>query len=181
MTHNAGPTCPTSTNCCRWSSDILAGAPQGGPPRSPGQPVRRPGLRLTAASPGVGSSDRPPPGTASDQHGSGLGVYRWVAERTLSWLHSFRRLQFRTDREGPVHEPLSSHRLQLSYVCGSYDKVFLSGAWRMLSGLNQKVSGQVRGLRIPPSRMVHHWPRGTTLPRVDREGERRNPVVSPQG
>src|SRR5208283_3349451 len=51
----------------------------------------------------------------------------------------------------------------------------------MLSGLNQKVSGQVRELRIPPSRMVHHRPRGTTLPRVDREGERRNPVVSPRG
>ena len=33
-----------------------AGAPEGGPPpRSPGQPVRRPGLRLTAASPGVGA------------------------------------------------------------------------------------------------------------------------------
>ena len=47
------------------------------------------------------------------------------------------------------------------------------------SGLNQKVSGQVRGLRISPSRMVHHRPRGTTLPRVDREGERSNPVVSP--
>src|SRR5271166_3482352 len=32
-----------------------AGAPQGGPPPpSPGQPVRRPSLRLTAASPGVG-------------------------------------------------------------------------------------------------------------------------------
>ena len=36
---------------------------------------------------------------------------------------------------------------------------------KMLSGLNQKVSGQVRGLRISPSRMVHRRPRGTTLPR----------------
>ena len=52
---------------------------------------------------------------------------------------------------------------------------------KMLSGLNQKVSGQVRGLRIPPSRLVHHRPRGTTSPRSDRKGERRNPVVSPQG
>ena len=33
---------------------------------------------------------------------------------------------------------------------------------KMLSGLNQKVRGQVRGLRIPPSRMVHHRPIGTT-------------------
>jgi transposase len=38
------------------------------------------------------------------EHGSGLGIYRWVAERTVSWLHSFRRLRLRTDREGPVHD-----------------------------------------------------------------------------
>ncbi len=35
---------------------------------------------------------------------------------------------------------------------------------KMLSGLNQKVSGQVRGLQIPPSRMVHHRPIGMTPP-----------------
>ena len=33
---------------------------------------------------------------------------------------------------------------------------------KMLSGLNQKVSGQVRGLSVPPSRMLHHRPTGTT-------------------
>ncbi len=37
-------------------------------------------------------------------HGSGLGVYRWVVERTASWLHSFRRLRLRTDRNGAVQE-----------------------------------------------------------------------------
>src|SRR5271165_4850091 len=52
---------------------------------------------------------------------------------------------------------------------------------KMLSGLNQEVSGQLRGLRIPPPRMVHHRPRGTTLPRVDREGERRNPLSPREG
>jgi transposase len=31
-------------------------------------------------------------------HGSGLGVYRWFVERTLSWLHQFGRLRFRHDR-----------------------------------------------------------------------------------
>src|SRR5208337_2613688 len=50
---------------------------------------------------------------------------------------------------------------------------------KMLSGLNQKVSGQVRGLRIPPSWMVHHRPRGTTSPRNDRKGERRKPRCLP--
>jgi len=37
-------------------------------------------------------------------HGSGLGVYRWVVERTVSWLHSFRRLRLRTDRNGQVQD-----------------------------------------------------------------------------
>jgi transposase len=37
-------------------------------------------------------------------HGSGLGIYRWVVERTVSWLHSFRRLRLRTDRNDQVHE-----------------------------------------------------------------------------
>src|SRR5262245_13945131 len=37
------------------------------------------------------------------EHGSGLGIYRWVVERTIAWLHGFRRLRFRTDRNGAVH------------------------------------------------------------------------------
>jgi transposase len=32
-------------------------------------------------------------------HGSGLGVYRYVVERTLGWLHNFRRLRIRYDRQ----------------------------------------------------------------------------------
>lgn len=38
-----------------------------------------------------------------EEHGSGLGVYRWVVERTASWLHSFRRLRLRTDRTECIH------------------------------------------------------------------------------
>lgn len=37
-------------------------------------------------------------------HGSGLGVYRWVVERALSWLHQFRHLKFRYDRRDDIHE-----------------------------------------------------------------------------
>ena len=33
---------------------------------------------------------------------------------------------------------------------------------KMLSGLNQKVRGQVQGLHGPLSRMAHHRPKGTT-------------------
>jgi transposase len=37
-------------------------------------------------------------------HGSGLGVFRWVAERTISWFHGFRKLRLRTDWRSEVHE-----------------------------------------------------------------------------
>jgi transposase len=37
-------------------------------------------------------------------HGSGLGVYRWVVERTLSWLHQFRRRRIRYERLAEIHE-----------------------------------------------------------------------------
>ena len=36
--------------------------------------------------------------------GSGLGVFRWVVERTLAWLHRFHRLALRYDRRADVHE-----------------------------------------------------------------------------
>jgi transposase len=38
------------------------------------------------------------------EHGSGLGVYRWVVERSLSWLHQHRRLRIRYDRRDDIHE-----------------------------------------------------------------------------
>jgi transposase len=38
------------------------------------------------------------------RHGSGLGVLRWVVERTLAWLHRFRRLALRYERRADVHE-----------------------------------------------------------------------------
>ena len=38
------------------------------------------------------------------EHGSGLGVYRWVIERSLSWLHQFRRLRVRYERRDDIHE-----------------------------------------------------------------------------
>ena len=36
-------------------------------------------------------------------HGSGLGKFRWVVERPLSWLHQFRRLRVRYDRRADIH------------------------------------------------------------------------------
>jgi transposase len=37
-------------------------------------------------------------------HGSGLGTQRWVVERTIAWLHGFRRLLVRYERRADMHE-----------------------------------------------------------------------------
>jgi transposase len=39
-----------------------------------------------------------------EPHGSGLGKTRWVVERTISWLHNFRRLLIRFERLAFIHE-----------------------------------------------------------------------------
>lgn len=38
------------------------------------------------------------------EHGSGLGKTRWVVERTIAWLHQFRRLRVRWERLAIIHE-----------------------------------------------------------------------------
>lgn len=42
----------------------------------------------------------------SSSHGSGLGKTRWVVERSIVWLHSFRRLKIRYERQAHVHKAL---------------------------------------------------------------------------
>ena len=37
-------------------------------------------------------------------HGSGLGKKRWVVERTIAWLHQYRRLRIRYERRDHIHE-----------------------------------------------------------------------------
>jgi transposase len=36
-------------------------------------------------------------------NGSGLGVFRWPVERTLGWLHQFRRVGYRRDKLLRIH------------------------------------------------------------------------------
>lgn len=48
-------------------------------------------------------------------HGSGLGKYRWVVERAESWLHQYRRLKFRYDRDPVIHEAFLA--LACALVC----------------------------------------------------------------
>jgi len=38
------------------------------------------------------------------EHGSGLGQVRWAVERTISWLHQFRRLRIRCERRLDIHD-----------------------------------------------------------------------------
>jgi len=59
-------------------------------------------------------------------HGSGLGRWRWVVERTFAWLNQFRRLRVRYDRRADIHEAFLSlgcalicwHALQKRWVTG---------------------------------------------------------------
>jgi transposase len=55
-------------------------------------------------------------------HGSGLGKRRWVVERTLSWLHQFRRLRIRFERRADIHEAF------LSIGCALICLRFLGGS-----------------------------------------------------
>jgi transposase len=38
-----------------------------------------------------------------EEHGSGLGIYRYVVERTLAWFKGFRRLRLRYERTAFMH------------------------------------------------------------------------------
>src|SRR5436190_9172097 len=48
-------------------------------------------------------------------HGSGLGRWRWVVERTFAWLNQFRRLRVRYDKRADIHEAFLS--LGCALIC----------------------------------------------------------------
>ena len=94
----------------------------------PGRPVRKP--RLVQGDRGYDSQPHRDQlwsrGIASQlakrgrPHGSGLGRTRWVVERTLAWLHRFRRRAVRYERRPCVHEAFLT--LAYSLVCWYYLK-----------------------------------------------------------
>ena len=49
------------------------------------------------------------------KHGSGLGRWRWVVERTFAWLNQFRRLRVRYDKRADIHEAVLS--LGCALIC----------------------------------------------------------------
>jgi transposase len=48
-------------------------------------------------------------------HGSGLGRWRWVVERTFAWLNQFRRLRVRYDKRADIQEAFLS--LGCAWIC----------------------------------------------------------------
>jgi len=54
------------------------------------------------------------------EHGSGLGKTRWVVERTLAWLHHFRRLKIRYERLPNIHEAFLS--IGCTLICWNFLK-----------------------------------------------------------
>jgi transposase len=46
------------------------------------------------------------------EHGSGLGRWRWVVERTFAWLNQFRRLRIRYEKRADIHKAF----LALGYI-----------------------------------------------------------------
>lgn len=53
------------------------------------------------------------PKRGEDDHGH--GVWRWYVERTISWLHQFRRLRTRWDRRPAIHQAFLS--LAAGIIC----------------------------------------------------------------
>lgn len=54
------------------------------------------------------------------EHGSGLGKTRWVVERTIAWLHQFRRLRIRFERLAQMHEAFL--KLGCAIICWRFLK-----------------------------------------------------------
>lgn len=51
-------------------------------------------------------------------HGSGLGIFRWVVERTLAWIHQHRRLRVRFERRADIHEAFLA--IACSLICWNF-------------------------------------------------------------
>ena len=123
------PTCPTSTSCCRWSTTSRRCAARRTAPaesRTTCTPTGPDELSSRIARSWRPGDRSPPARRRRTEHGSGLGVYRWVAEpgRLVVAAAAFARLRCADRSRGSGPMMPSVHRLQLSYVCGSYDKVF---------------------------------------------------------
>jgi transposase len=60
------------------------------------------------------------PSPARAEHGSGLGIFRWIVERTISWLHQFGNLRIRYERRANIH--LAFLKIACIVICHRYLK-----------------------------------------------------------
>ncbi len=115
MTEGAGiPLAATLTGCNRNDITQLLPLIDAVPPvrGRRGRPRRRPDLlyadraydhdryRKAVRDKGI----RPVIARRGQPHGSGLGIYRWVVERTIAWYHGMKRLRIRWERRDDIHE-----------------------------------------------------------------------------
>ena len=59
------------------------------------------------------------------EHGSGLGRWRWVVERSFAWLNQFRPLRIRYEKRADIHEAFLA--LGCILIC-----------WRFLTGMDAR-------------------------------------------
>jgi len=71
-----------------------------------GEAIRQ-GLRIRGIKPWLAMRNT--------EHGSGLGRWRWVIERTFAWLNQFRRLRVRYEKRADIHEAFLS--LGCALIC----------------------------------------------------------------
>jgi transposase len=89
----------------------------------PGRPLERPGMAI--ADRGYDSEANrlllrwlgiePLIAKRHTEHGSGLGKFRWVVERTNAWLKGFKRMRVRWDRLSDIQQAWNS--LAMSVIC----------------------------------------------------------------
>jgi transposase len=89
----------------------------------PGAPLRKPEEamgdraydsdphRMTLSCRGIGTEIA----RRGEEHGSGLGIFRYVVEQTIALLHQFRRLRTRFDKRDDIHESFMS--LGCAMIC----------------------------------------------------------------
>ena len=78
--------------------------------------MARPRVRLRRQPDGaVGQRHRHRIARRNTEHGSGLGVFRYVVEQTIALMHQFRRLRVRDDRDDGIHESFMT--LACSVIC----------------------------------------------------------------
>jgi transposase len=85
-------------------------------------------------------------------HSSGRGKSRWVVERTISWLHNFRRLPIRVERLTFIHEAFM--KIACYIICWRGLKNSFFKAFKCDDGLQERVADTLSAGSITESEFV---------------------------